>query len=327
MIFAEKIIRERKKNGWSQEELAEKMGVSRQAVGKWESSQSVPDLDKVLQLAKLFGVTTDYLLKDEIEAEEYAESAEDTVRRRVTLAEANEYLSVRERASGRIALATALCILSPIPLFVLGAGSELGVFGISENLACGIGLVMLFLLVAPAVLLFIKTGFEHTPYEFLETEPFETEYGVSGMVKEKQKAYRDTYTRYNYIGACICVLSPVALLIGAFTEREFFTVLMLCLTIAAVSVGVTMFILAGVRWASMQRLLREGEFSKERKNKNQISELIASVYWLLATAIYLAWSFLSNDWEITWVVWPVAGVVFAAVEIIYDFIEKKKIAK
>lgn len=66
MILAEKITEERKKNGWSQEELAEKLGVSRQAVSKWESTGSVPDLQRVIQLAELFAVSTDYLLKDEM---------------------------------------------------------------------------------------------------------------------------------------------------------------------------------------------------------------------------------------------------------------------
>ena len=50
MILADKIITLRKKNGWSQEELAEQMNVSRQAVSKWESAQSVPDLNKILLL-------------------------------------------------------------------------------------------------------------------------------------------------------------------------------------------------------------------------------------------------------------------------------------
>ena len=61
MILADKIINERKKNGWSQEELAERLSVSRQSVSKWEGAQSVPDLQKVIQMAELFGVTTDYL--------------------------------------------------------------------------------------------------------------------------------------------------------------------------------------------------------------------------------------------------------------------------
>ena len=67
MIFADKLIQLRKKAGWSQEELASQMNVSRQSVSKWEGAQSVPDLDKIVRLSKLFGVSTDYLLKDEIE--------------------------------------------------------------------------------------------------------------------------------------------------------------------------------------------------------------------------------------------------------------------
>ena len=62
MILADKIINERKRNAWSQEELADKLGVSRQAVSKWESAQSVPDIQRVIQMAQLFGVSTDYLL-------------------------------------------------------------------------------------------------------------------------------------------------------------------------------------------------------------------------------------------------------------------------
>lgn len=67
MIIADKIIENRKKNGWSQEELAEKLGVSRQSVSKWEGAQAVPDMKKIVQLSDLFGVSTDYLLRDEIE--------------------------------------------------------------------------------------------------------------------------------------------------------------------------------------------------------------------------------------------------------------------
>ena len=62
MIFADKLIQLRKKSGWSQEELAEQMGVSRQSISKWEGAQSIPDLEKIIRLAQLFSVSTDYLL-------------------------------------------------------------------------------------------------------------------------------------------------------------------------------------------------------------------------------------------------------------------------
>ena len=69
MILADKITEERKKNGWSQEELANQLGVSRQAVSKWESAGAIPDLQRILQMSELFGVSTDYLLKDELDEE------------------------------------------------------------------------------------------------------------------------------------------------------------------------------------------------------------------------------------------------------------------
>ncbi|MBR3142664.1 MAG: helix-turn-helix transcriptional regulator [Clostridiales bacterium] len=63
MTIADRIQNLRKSKGMSQEELADAAGVSRQAVSKWESEQSTPDLDKVIILSEIFDVTTDYLLK------------------------------------------------------------------------------------------------------------------------------------------------------------------------------------------------------------------------------------------------------------------------
>lgn len=81
MILADKIIALRKKAGRSQEELTSQLGVTRQSVSKWEGAQSVPDLDKVVQMSRLFGVSTDYLLKDELEEEKLVESEADETHR------------------------------------------------------------------------------------------------------------------------------------------------------------------------------------------------------------------------------------------------------
>ena len=67
MLLSEKIMSLRKRNGWSQEELAQQLGVSRQTVSKWESMASMPDIQKIMSMSELFGVSTDYLLKDELE--------------------------------------------------------------------------------------------------------------------------------------------------------------------------------------------------------------------------------------------------------------------
>lgn len=67
MKLSEKIVTLRKQKGWSQEELADKLNVSRQAVGKWETETALPEVDKILQMATLFGVSTDSLLKDDVQ--------------------------------------------------------------------------------------------------------------------------------------------------------------------------------------------------------------------------------------------------------------------
>lgn len=323
MILADKIIRLRKKNGWSQEELADKMNVSRQAVSKWEAAQTTPDLEKILQLGNLFGVTTDYLLKDELVDEEFVEGVDETPIRKISLAEATDYLEQRKNASVQIAIATLLCIISPILIFLLLAFSECTSIPITENLAVGIGMVALFSLVTIAVVIYIRVGFKNAPYEFLEKEPFETEYGVTGLAREKQKTYRNTYIKYNIFGTCACILSPVPLICAALSGKGLLVMIMLCVTLLTVAIGVMFFIVAGVRWASMQKLLKEGEFSEKGKQKNKIIEAIGTVYWLLATAIYLGWSFLTSDWHITWVIWPIAGVLFAVVELVCNLVIDK----
>ena len=135
MILADKITELRKKAGWSQEELAAQLGVSRQSVSKWEGAQSVPDMEKILQLSNLFGVSTDYLLKDEITqpetktassitAQTAADYGETKPLRRVSMEEASEYIRLRKESALKIAVATFLCILSPAVLIMLGALSE-----------------------------------------------------------------------------------------------------------------------------------------------------------------------------------------------------------
>lgn len=331
MILADKIINLRKKSGMSQEELAEKMNVSRQAVSKWEGAQSIPDLEKILQLGQIFGVTTDYLLKDEIEDEEFSgESTSENVRV-VTLAEANEFLAQRKSSSVKIAAATFLCILSIIPLVLLGVLSENLL--LSENIAMSAGLISMFVIIAVAVCIFVYCGFKNAPFEFLEKERFETEYGVKGMVREKQKEYRNTYVKYNIIGTCICVLSPILLFIGAFSENELFMGVMLSFFLLIAGIGAIFFIIGGVVNESMQKLLKEGDYTESGKRKSGIRNKVGIIYWLLVTTVYLVLTFMSDGWQgytgnwqdyNTWLVWVVAGLLFPVVMIVCGIIEDKK---
>lgn len=331
MILADKIINLRKKNGWSQEELAEKLGVTRQSISKYEGAQSIPDLDKILKLSEIFGVTTDYLIKDELEEEEYApsqmqenESESDRSVHKVTMEMANEYLQIIDWSAGKTAFATMLCILSPIVLLMLGAMSEMPNYHISENAAAGIGICVLIVLIAIAVTIFILCGMKTKKYEFMEKEDIETAYGVSGMVKEKRDAYHSMYVTQLVIGIACCICSVIPLFgTLAVSESDFYMVSAVCMLLALVAIGTYFIVRSAAKMNAMNQLLEEEDYTRQKKHENKKMSGPVTVYWLIATAIYLAWSFTTNDWDRTWIIWPVVGVLFPAFYAIVNGIRKK----
>lgn len=327
MILGEKITNLRKQNGWSQEELAEMMNVSRQSVSKWEGSQSVPDLDKILKLANIFGVTTDYLLKDSCEIIEYTEEEPVPASvRTISLQEANEYLELRRNAASKIALGVFLCIISPLIMIILGVLSDIYPLVISENTAGFIGISSLLFLISIAVGIFIYYSNKSYYFNFMEEELFETAYGVAGMVREKQKIYRDIYIKYNIIGAVLCILAPIILLSAAFLaeDNDLIIVITLCTMLLIIAFAVFLFIKVGVVWSSMNILLQEGDYTKEKKKHSKVNGTIAAVYWLLGTAIFLYTGLKNGSFSFAAYYWPVAALIYAAIAVTIELIQNKQ---
>ena len=327
MILADKIILLRKKSGWSQEDLAEKLNVSRQSISKWEGAQSVPGMDKILQLSEIFGVSTDYLLKDSIELEEYVEQeskSEESSVRYVSMEEANSYLDLTQNIAHKMALGVAMCIMSPAIIITLSNLYLLEQFSFSENQSQAIALTLFFITIASAVVIFISIGMKFKDFEYLKTEPIETEYGVSGMVKSKMKAYKETYSKYNIIGVTLCILSVLPVILSSFADKDLTDGIGVIGTLFMVAVGVFMLVTVGTIWSSFNVLLQEGEYSVEGKAKSKVVGSIAGIYWLLTTALYLFISFYSGAWDKSWMIWPVAGVLFGAVAAIANLVIKSK---
>ncbi len=404
MILADKIIKERKRLGLSQEELAEKMNVSRQAVSKWEGGQSIPEIEKILQLSSLFGVTTDYLLKDEIEAVQYTppnitsgtnstnntqdESAEteqapvitpekedvtsenpsdladtgdtDNVRK-ITAKDAEEYISWRRKAAKNIALGVFLCILSAavisfVGLSVILRNPDANVIypepaesaDYAENLISGeniipvpapdttnINVVSGFLLIPlilpitmSGVVLLAYTGSKNSRWTFIETGSFETERAARETVREHQRRFSGTYIALNVVGAVICVLSTfftlkiLPFLIG--TNVSF----SLLLTILLAGAGTALFITAGVRHASMQKLLKEGKYSVKGRNSS-LTLITSLLYWVsVIVAHTLSIIFTDTGWrESRFWVFPVAAVVVFPLVLLVCYVFENKHGK
>ena len=327
MILADKITELRKKAGWSQEELAAQLGVSRQSVSKWEGTQSVPDMEKILQLSNLFGVSTDYLLKDEITqpetktassitAQTAADYGETKPLRRVSMEEASEYIRLRKKSALKIAIATFLCILSPAVLIMLGALSEKPGFALDENAAAGLGLCVLLVLVAIGVAIFISTASKVKEYEFLEKEPFETAYGVTGMVRSRLAEYKDEYTRLNIIGTVLCILSVVPLFICVcLNVSDTMYAAAVCLILLLVGIGCIAFVYGGTYNGALMKLLEEGDFTRENKRRSKVMGNVTVIYWLTVTAVFLFYTFGpsgNGHPQYSWIVWAIGGVLYGA---------------
>ena len=315
MTFSDKLIALRKKAGWSQEELAERLNVSRQSVSKWESAQSMPDIDKILQLSSLFSVTTDCLLKDTQDDPQPAAVQTPSPLPRVTLAQAEDYLTKAQANAPQMALATALCIVSPIPLLALGTVSELGLLGLNDNLAGGLGMIALVVLVAVAVVLFMQCGAAVREYEFLEKEPIETEHGVTTLVRERRAVFAPEYDRANRIGAALCILAAVPLFAAVMVGVSFLMSMSICLLLVLVACGVYAFVRVGTVQDAMDRLLEDGDFTRGHKAvKGRLTALTAA-YWLVVVAIFLWYTFGPNgngQPQYSWFIWAVGGVLYGA---------------
>lgn len=326
MIFADKLIQLRKKSGWSQEELAGQLGVSRQSVSKWEGAQSIPDIERLLEISKLFGVSVDYLLRDELEqpqpgpepdaAQPNAEGAP----RRVGLEEATAFMEAKAATAGPISWAVFACILSPICLLTLGALSQPPHALLSEVVALGAGMAALLALVAGACAVFVTCGGRTARFAYLDTEPFETGYGVAGAVNERREQFRPSYVRGNVIGVCLCVTSVMPLFVGLMVDGENALLMMAMLSalLALAGAGAASFVRVGVIWAAFERLLQEGEYTRRRKATQGVRGAVTLAYWLTTTAVYLGVSFLTNAWQLSWLIWAIAGVLYPAVGALCD---------
>lgn len=322
MILADKIIKLRKQFGWSQEELAEKMNVSRQSVSKWESANSIPDLNKILLLAEIFGVSTDYLVKDEIEEiETITEDREPNVVK-ITLEEANDYVTKKVEMSKLVAKGVLLAIFSVVPLIFLLALSEDEY--LTSNTATALGLVLLFVFISVAVSIFIRSNqYEHEFGRF-EKEEFELVYGVRSVFKEKMKSFRPTYVQRVSLCVTMFITSVVPLLlVGLLMDNDLITLMMLVVLLLMVAAGVFLIIPVSTQHTAYSLLIGEGEYSNNGKASTKRSEQFAGFYWPLVTAIYIGWSLWTMAWGITWIVWPVAGIAFAAFVALIDMFDNK----
>lgn len=106
------------------------------------------------------------------------------------------------------------------------------------------------------------------------------------------------------------------------TEEPHIITPLIGLMLVVIGFAVTVFIRSQMRMDSYNKLLQEGDFSMTKKQSSPLLGRISGIFWITATIVYLAWSFSTNDWHQTWMVWPIAGLLYAVVMIIAKMIAK-----
>jgi transcriptional regulator with XRE-family HTH domain len=326
MILAEKIVRLRKQVGWSQEELAEQMNVSRQSVSKWESTNSIPDLNRIIMLAELFDVSTDFLLKDENEAFDSRDENKKSDIIQISLEQAAKYIENKMEVSALITKGVMLCLCSVVPLFFFLAMAETNRLNLTDDIAAAIGIVCILVMVSIGINFFLRTNQYESDIAVIDNEAFELAYGVHSVFNEKLKKFRATYNRRLSLGIFLFIISFAPLMfVSMLFSGPGITLMMLIVLMLIIAAGIYIVAPVSAKYEAYNNILKDVPLDKVKSRRTKRVEKLAAFYWPLLIAIFLGWSLWTMDWGVTWIVWPVGAVLFAALVGLMELMDKEEL--
>lgn len=302
MSFAQNLQYIRTRNGLTQEQLAEEMGVTRQSVSKWESGTSFPEMETILKICERYQVGLDELMRGSVETD-HEEEAEGFIRHIKTF-------------SIQIALSVSAILLA------------LAVVSLFDGIWPERLLEALFLtVVTVSVITMIVSGMEHSRY--VKKHP-----KMRPVYSEKEIEHADHVFSWAVAGGVGTVL--VGMILSTYIDDAYDKGIgsnasgAVFLALVALAVGI--FILFGIR----RNLYHVEEYNKEnaRAERNMKTDRKAGaacgVIMLLATCVFLVWGFWGTpggmwsgnwkdyvgNWNISWIVFPVGGILCAIASII-----------
>lgn len=236
----------------------------------------------------------------------------------VTYEEAKNYIEESRAAAPKTALGVLLCIISPVTLLLLIGLKELGVVGVKEELLIAAGLVVLICLVATGVLHFISYTSKLEKYEYLKFNVFELDYKAEEMVRNIQKQDEPTYKAAVSISVVCYILSALPVIVTPLvSEIDGLSVIAVTITLIIVALSTYNLINKSSYYEPCNVLLQQGDYSVRSKS-NKTFQTVSKVYWCVVVAVYLGYSFITNNWAMSWIIWPVAGVLFGAIKAISE---------
>ena len=202
-----------------------------------------------------------------------------------------------------------------------------GIGDMSLSVADMLGGLVFFVGIAIAVGMIVYDSIRMGKWKMFGKGTKRLDFAAESYVKEQMENFRATYALYITLGVVLCITSVVpAMVMGEISWRmNDFSMddIAGALFLVMVAVGVMFFILGGMRKGCYEGLLQENQvvMNKEKEHQKELEKNILSVYWPTVTCIYLIWSFLTMDWYISWIIWPIAAVVERIIKLICS--EKK----
>ena len=310
MTFGENLQFLRKRGGLTQEDLAEKMEVSRQSVSKWESNSAYPEMDAILRLCDLFGVDMDTLLRGDV-SRRFGEDA----------AGYDKHMNAFSKA---IAAGVGLILLGVTVLMFL----LIGIQGNEDAVVLPItGTAILLVCITVAVAIFIVSGMGHDRFrkKHPTIQPFYTEEQIDAFERRFPLliALPIVLILIGVVIQVAIVLFPELSDMGTKDQWALLgtAILMLCITVA-----VTALVWAGIQKSKYdieeynRQNQREFDPTPEQKRLNQLIGAVWGVGMMLATALFLLLGFARNLWDSASTIYPVAALLLVAITI---FLKRK----
>lgn len=231
---------------------------------------------------------------------------------RLDVSRAREYVEAVHRSQWLLATGTALFVLCAIPLLLLIAVSA-GPDGDPAAWAIAVGISSVLIMVPTGLVLLIVRDARLKDFEDIDQRAVTPTAEVRRFATETRRAHRRRATVGSAVAIVLWILSalPVILLALLGGEDSFAPLYGVCLTLVIVAAGIAIMTRTGWSDSAAGTLLQEEQDDDAVRSTNPAVRAVAAVFWPVIAAIYLAWSFLTGDWGISWVLWPVAGLLYA----------------
>lgn len=288
MGFSENLQNLRKIKNMSQEQLAEKLEVSRQAVSKWESGNGYPETEKLITICEIFDCSMDNLLKGKITAD--------------TTGEKKKYENFQNKFSKGISLGVGIILLGTTMLIYFAGFS--GKTGISEQQYGILGVTILLICVLISLPIFITLGISQDNFKKKNSK-------LSNFYSEEEI---DNFNKKFIVGIATgvsLILIGTILLVFLYGMRivdENGTIPVVIL-MAFVTIAVPILSYFGIQKDKYDIEKYNASNSEEGKKRNIKADKICGVIMLIATAIFLGLGFIFNLWKICWVTFPIGGIL------------------